>query len=99
MELKKIILIVYMAYLIILSLATYILYASDKSRAKRGVRRIPEKTLLLTSFLGGAFGGYSAMLTLRHKTKGEHRYFTFVNLLGIIVHTALVLLIIFVFKF
>ena len=99
MPTKNIILLCYAAYLVILSLATFIAYAADKNKAKKGAWRVPEATLLLMSFLGGAYGGYTAMLTLRHKTKGEHWYFTFVNILGLLIHTALLLCILFVFKF
>jgi uncharacterized membrane protein YsdA (DUF1294 family) len=54
--------------------------------------------LLLSSFLGGAFGGYLAMILFRHKTKGEHWYFTTVNLLGIILHVAALVVLAFVIK-
>ena len=48
----------------------------DKERAqKRGVRRIPERTLFLTAIFGGAIGGWLAMWMFRHKTK--HWYFKF----------------------
>ena len=75
------ILIGYGFYLILLSLITFMLYYSDKKKAQKGKWRVPEKVLLLCSFLGGAFGGYPAMLIFRHKTKGEHFYFTLINLL------------------
>ena len=96
---KEIVLIAYGAYLILLSLITFIAYHSDKRKAVKGKMRTPEKVLLLLSFFGGAFGGYPAMLIFRHKTKGEHWYFTAVNLLGIIIHTALIISIYFVIKF
>ena len=99
MTTKNIILLCYAAYLVVLSIATFIAYAADKNKAKKGKWRVPEKVLLLMSFLGGAYGGYTAMLTLRHKTTGEHWYFTFVNILGLLIHTALVICILFVFKF
>ena len=96
---KEIVLIAYGSYLLLLSLITFIAYGVDKKKAKDGKWRTKEKTLLLLSFFGGAFGGYPAMLIFRHKTKAEHWYFTFVNILGLLIHTALILLIIFVFKF
>ena len=96
---KTLVLIIYGAYLILMSLITFILYHSDKKKAEKGKMRIPEKVLLLFSFFGGAFGGYPAMLIFRHKTKGEHWYFTAVNLLGIVIHLTLIILIYFVFKF
>ena len=96
---KQIVIIAYAIYLVLLSLITFIAYGADKKKAEKGKYRTKEKTLLLLSFLGGAFGGYPAMLVFRHKTKGEHWYFTAVNLLGLAVHIALMLLLIFVFNF
>ena len=99
MTTKQIVIIAYASYLVLLSLITFIAYGVDKKKAKSGKWRTKEKALLLLSFLGGAFGGYPAMLVFRHKTKSEHWYFTAVNWLGLIIHTALMILIIFVFKF
>ncbi len=96
---KQIVIISYAAYLVLLSIITFIAYGADKRKAKKGKYRTKEKTLLTLSFLGGAFGGYPAMLVFRHKTKGEHWYFTAVNLLGLVVHITLMILLIFVFKF
>ena len=96
---KEIVIIAYVAYLILLSIVTFFFYLADKNKAKKGNWRVPEKVLLLLSFLGGAFGGYPAMLIFRHKTKGEHWYFTAVNLLGLAVHITLLMLLIFVFQF
>ena len=79
MTTKQIVILAYSGYLVLLSLITFFMYAADKRKASKGKWRIPEKVLLLSSFLGGAFGGYPAMLIFRHKTKGEHWYFTFVN--------------------
>lgn len=96
---KQIAIIAYASYLAFLSLITFIAYGVDKSKAKSGKWRTKEKTLLMMSFMGGAFGGYPAMLIFRHKTKGEHWYFTLVNWLGLAIHIALMLLLIFVFEF
>lgn len=60
---------IYCAALAAISLVAFIVYAADKSRAKRNVWRIPEKVLLGLSFFGGAAGGYAAMFLCRHKTK------------------------------
>ena len=96
---KQIVIISYAAYLILLSIITFIAYGADKRKAKKGKYRTKEKTLLTLSLLGGAFGGYPAVLVFRHKTKGEHWYFTAVNLLGLAIHITLMILLIFVFKF
>ena len=71
-------------YIVLLSFITFIVYGVDKARARRGLWRIPEKTLLTLSFLGGAAGGLIAMQLFRHKTK--HWYFYAVGVLSIILH-------------
>ena len=96
---KQIVIISYTAYLVLLSLITFIAYGVDKKKAIKGKYRTKEKTLLSLSFFGGAFGGYPAMLVFRHKTKGEHWYFTAVNWLGLAIHITLMILLIFVFNF
>ena len=90
MTTKQIILLSYAAYLVLLSTITFFAYMIDKKKAEKGKYRTKEKTLLLLSFFGGAFGGYPAMLIFRHKTKGEHWYFTFINIVGIVLHISLV---------
>jgi uncharacterized membrane protein YsdA (DUF1294 family) len=75
------------------SLVTFILYATDKRKAQKGDWRIPEKTLLLFSFFGGALGGLLAMTTVRHKTKKW--YFYFINFLGLLWQVGLVLFLVY----
>ena len=99
MTTKQIVIIVYAGWLVLLSLIAFIAYGVDKKKAEKGQWRTKEKTLLLLSCLGGAFGGYPAMLIFRHKTKGEHWYFTAVNLMGLVLHTTLMVLLIFIIKF
>ena len=59
------------AYLSVMTVLTFIVYAVDKTIAKRrkGGRRVPERTLLLLSFLGGCVGACFGMFLVRHKTK------------------------------
>lgn len=78
---------IYLIYLAIVSLVTFIAYAIDKQKAKKGAWRIPEATLLGLSFFGGALGGYLAMYAVRHKTKKLK--FHLVNLLGLAWQIAL----------
>ena len=44
---KQIVMIAYGAYLILLSLITFIAYGADKKKAEKGKYRTKEKTLLL----------------------------------------------------
>jgi uncharacterized membrane protein YsdA (DUF1294 family) len=50
------------------SIACFAAYALDKSAARSGARRIPERTLLLLGLAGGWPGGLLAQQWLRHKT-------------------------------
>lgn len=52
----------------VMSLLTFALYADDKSRAKRGAWRTPERTLHLCELAGGWLGGFVAQRRLRHKS-------------------------------
>ena len=47
----------------------FILYGLDKLKAKRGGRRISEKTLFLAAALMGSLGAFLGMVVFRHKTK------------------------------
>ena len=80
---------IYCIGVLVVSLLTFCVYGIDKRKAKKEKRRISEKTLLTMSFLGGAIGGFLAMLKFRHKTKGEHWYFYFINIVSIILHVGL----------
>jgi uncharacterized membrane protein YsdA (DUF1294 family)/cold shock CspA family protein len=55
----------------IMSIVTYVLYASDKVRAQTNSWRIPERTLHLCELGGGWLGGFIAQRMLRHKCKKE----------------------------
>ncbi|MBQ6789319.1 MAG: DUF1294 domain-containing protein [Clostridia bacterium] len=56
-------------YLALISLTSIITTAWDKHCAKRDMWRVPEKTLLILSALGGSVAMYITMKTIRHKTK------------------------------
>ncbi len=56
-------------YLIAVNLVACALMGLDKSKARRGKRRIPEKVLFLFAIIGGSIGAIAGMFVFRHKTK------------------------------
>lgn len=60
-------------WLVFANLLGLILMGADKSRAKRGAWRVPEKTFFLLALLGGCVGCWAGMYLFRHKTR--HWYF------------------------
>lgn len=66
--------IVIVIYLVVMNSIGFASMGIDKSKAKRGAWRIPEKTLFLIAVLGGSVGSILGMKQFRHKTK--HKSFT-----------------------
>lgn len=60
-------------YLVLVNLIVFVMYGIDKRKAKRKKWRIPESSLIFSSFLGGAFGAFIGMHLFHHKTR--HRSF------------------------
>ncbi|MCH5209891.1 MAG: DUF1294 domain-containing protein [Oscillospiraceae bacterium] len=56
------------AFLLIMNICAFCMFARDKSLAKRRERRISEKKLMRVCFFGGAIGGIIGMNAFRHKT-------------------------------
>ena len=56
-------------YLILINIIAFLAMYIDKRKAKKGKRRIPEKTLFILVGLGGGIGGILVMYLFRHKTK------------------------------
>ncbi len=67
--------VVLIVYLLVVNVVAFALMGIDKSKAKRGAWRIPERTLFLPVVLFGSLGGTLGMVTFRHKTK--HWYFKY----------------------
>lgn len=88
----KVLLIVYVCYIVFFSLITLCLYASDKKRAIKGKNRIKEKTLLFFTILGGAFGAVIGSNVFRHKT--DKGYFSLVIYSSFIMQLAVLFILI-----
>ena len=68
--------------ILIWNLLVFMVYGIDKSKARKGAWRIPEKYLLSFAFLCGGFGAWLAGVTFHHKTRKW--YFKTVWFLGIV---------------
>lgn len=56
-------------WLVVINLATFVVFGVDKWKAKRpGARRIPERNLLLGAAAGGSVGAWLGMRVWHHKT-------------------------------
>lgn len=60
-------------YLAAVNVVAFAVYGADKRRARKGKRRVPEKTLFLLAIIGGSPGAWAGMYAFRHKTR--HWYF------------------------
>ena len=56
-------------YLTIINALAFLLMLADKRKARKKAWRIPERTLLGVSAIGGSLGAFLAMQLVRHKTK------------------------------
>lgn len=56
-------------YFIVINVIGFFAMLIDKRKSERGSWRIPEKTLLIFTLLGGGIGTISGMYLFRHKTK------------------------------
>lgn len=56
-------------YLLTINIISFILYGVDKRKAIKHEWRIPEATLFLFAFLGGAVGALFGMIIFHHKTR------------------------------
>lgn len=61
-------------YLLIINAVGFVLMLVDKFKARRGLWRIPEATLMGVAALGGSVGSLIGMYLVRHKT--QHPKFT-----------------------
>lgn len=77
----------YLVILATMSVLAFLLYGTDKRKAKKNRWRTPEAVLLGVGFFGGAVGALCGMRVWHHKTK--HWYFWAVNILGLLCQAAL----------
>jgi len=68
--------------LLLWNVMVFLIYVIDKSKARRGAWRIPEKILLTMALICGGFGAWLAGITFRHKTRKW--YFKTVWFLGMV---------------
>ncbi len=80
-----------LAWLVAVNVATAAAYAYDKVAARRGARRIRERTLLLLDLAGGVVGAWLVFFGMRHKT--QHRRFWIVQSLATVLWAGVALLV------
>jgi uncharacterized membrane protein YsdA (DUF1294 family) len=56
-------------YIVVVNVLAFFLMGIDKSQARRGELRVPEKRLFAFAASGGALGTWLGMRIHRHKTK------------------------------
>ena len=71
-------------YLLIINMYQFIQMGIDKYLAIKNKRRISEKTLIVTSLIGGSIGGILGMNIFKHKTKKFKFHFFYI--LFLIIH-------------
>lgn len=59
----------FFGYLLVINLIGFLVFGIDKTRARRGMWRIPEKSLFAAAVLGGSVGCLAGMYLFRHKTR------------------------------
>ncbi len=80
----------YLGWLLVASLATFVLYGVDKAQAKRDGLRVPENWLHMLALVGGYPGGFAGRAAFRHKTRKA--VFTWVLWISLAIHAGVLLL-------
>ena len=86
----KSLIILFVVYYAAINLTLFAMMGIDKAKAKRGLWRIPEPTLLTISVMGGALGGILGMYVFNHKKR--KRTFRKVFFLSMIFHVFLMIM-------
>lgn len=94
MKYHQILLIVYIAYLVIMSLVTMVVYFKDKKMAQQNGNevRVKESTLLGLVCFGGAIGGFFGRILAHHKT--NKIYFSLTIYVSLFLQIAILVLMI-----
>lgn len=71
------------AWVAVISIITYFIYAADKRHARQKAQREPENMLHLLELLGGWPGAFFAQRRLRHKSSKGTYQFIFVLIIGL----------------
>lgn len=62
-------LLIMIGIICLMNLIAFIMFGVDKFKASHDLWRIPESTLILFAFLGGAIGALAGMKVFHHKTR------------------------------
>ena len=92
MTYEALVLLIYVIYIIIMSLICFALFVVDKRLAILDKNRIKEKALLFCVVYGGAVGGLLGRIIVRHKTKKI--YFSIVIYLALVLQMLCLLILI-----
>lgn len=71
------------AWVAVISIITYFIYAADKRRARQKAQREPENMLHLLELIGGWPGAFFAQRRLRHKSSKGTYLFIFILIIGL----------------
>lgn len=69
-----------------LNFINFLLFCYDKFQAKQGGWRIPERSLLGLTLLGGGIGGLAGMLLFRHKIRKNIFWVTAFVGIGLLIY-------------
>lgn len=79
------------SWLVVINVVTAIAYAYDKSSARRGGRRVRERTLWILNLAGGFLGAWIVFFGMRHKT--QHTSFKVVQSTATILWIAIIVVV------
>jgi uncharacterized membrane protein YsdA (DUF1294 family) len=84
---------IYIIWLIIASIITFLVYGFDKAQSKGRGWRVPEVILHGMALVGGFPGGWAGRSVFHHKT--QKGFFTFVLAMSTLIHAGIGYLLIF----